>query len=298
MKLKIVFLLLVALMAIVAIKFVSESDDVGYGSATESSSSSSAIKNNNQKESFPLAEASTSAMAQSSDLFSSAANINAMSSSNNLSGNKVNAAPEIANFLHQMDSVKIPTIILPTPERDPNFDYKNAKPEELREKALLHDPYAAYLYAEYIVKSGVRTTTDTGSFAYNPNKEKRAAAMQNAREFYVRAFRGGIVSAADTISRLYLWGTYGGNKVESLAWRKISFAVGESQRYDCLRNSETCVVKDFNDLNRVELFYPCLTSSGDRCRPEEYNKAMELASLYADSLEFAIQNKVPLTPFF
>lgn len=295
MKSKIGFLFLIAVVVIVTMKFsASEKIDNVEHTFVESSTSTS-NKTNHYSDIASVSSASSSSEITEIQHTSP---VSSSSSINSLSGAKINAEPEIVNFLSQIDSVKIPKIILPTPQRDPYFDYKNSNPEQLKEKALLDDPYAAYLYAEYIVKSGVRTTTDTGSFAYSPDKDKRAAATHQAREFYIRAFRGGIVSAADTLSRLYIWGAFGGNKVESLAWRKISFAAGESERYDCLRNSETCVVKDFNNLNRREFFYPCLTSSGDRCLLKDYEKAMELAVMYADSFEYAIQNKVPLIQFY
>ncbi|GGY87239.1 hypothetical protein GCM10011613_35540 [Cellvibrio zantedeschiae] len=154
------------------------------------------------------------------------------------------------------------------------------------------DPYAAYRYADYIVERDVRKYTDKGNYAYETDHEKRDLAMSEAREFYIRGFRGGIASIAQVLSRLYADQAHGGNRAESLAWRRISFAVGESQRYECLRNSTTCFVKDFNNLNRPELFYPCLSAAGDSCTQEEYDTGMQLAFQYADSLEFAMNNKV------
>lgn len=219
-------------------------------------------------------------------------NISAVSTSkvNSLSGARVDPLPEIANFLHQLDSVVIPKIYLPSPRRDYAYDYGKAKPPELRDKAVAGDAYAAYFYAEYLVKNNVRAVTDAGVYAYDADNKKRLSAMDEAREFYIRGFRGGIASIADVLSRLYAG--RGGNRVESLAWRKISFAVGESERYDCLRNSTTCFVKDFNNMNRLEFFYPCLSSSGDSCTQNDYDTAMVLALQYADSLEFAMNNKV------
>lgn len=245
-----------------------------------------------------ISNSSASASLVASSSISTALNVNtpsssAVSSRKSLSGEQINPLPEIEYFLRKMDEALIPKIYLPAPQRDPNFNYFKAKPAEFKEKALAGDPYAAYGYAEYIVKNGVRTLTDRGSYSYESDQKKRELAMAEAREFYVRAFRGGIASAADALSRLYPNPIHGGSRTESLAWRKISFAVGESQRYDCLRNSTTCVVKDFNSLNRLELFYPCLSSSnGDSCTQSEYEQAMMLAFQYADSLEFAMYNKV------
>lgn len=236
---------------------------------------------------FPFAMDSESASSSSA---SGAKDISSAATTNSLSGARVDPLPEIANFLRQLDSVVIPTIYLPSPRRDYNFDYGKAKPSELKEKAVAGDPYAAYFYAEYIVKNNVRNVTDAGVYAYDANNKKRADAMDEAREFYIRGFRGGIASIADVLSRLYAG--RGSNRIESLAWRKISFAVGESQRYDCLRNSTTCVVKDFNNINRLEFFYPCLSNSGDSCTQNDYDTAMVLALQYADSLEFAMNNKV------
>lgn len=244
---------------------------------------------------LPSNTASASLVASSS--IGSASSENALSSSaasrlKSLSGEPVSPLPEIEYFLRQMDNAFIPKMHLPTPRRDTRFDYFKAKPAELRDKALADDPYAAYMYAEYVVKMGVRTITDNGTYSYESDHKKREIAMAEAREFYVRALRGGIPSVADVLSRLYA-NPLQGNRIESLAWRKISFAVGESQKYDCLRNSTTCVVKDFNNLNRLELFYPCLSSSmGDSCTQNEYDTAMILALQYADSLEFAMYNKV------
>ncbi len=228
---------------------------------------------------------------------SSGSNVNTISSSaassrKSLSGERVSPLSEIAYFLRQLDNASIPKIYLPAPRRDSMFDYGKRKPAELKDKALAGDPYAAYMYAEYVVKNGVRTATDKDTYSYESDQKKRELAITEAREFYVRAFRGGIPSVAEVLSRLYADSVHG-NRIESLAWRKISFAVGESQKYDCLRNSTTCVVKDFNNLNRLELFYPCLSSAaGDSCAQREYEQAMTLAFQYADSLEFAMYNKV------
>jgi hypothetical protein len=231
-----------------------------------------------------------------SSSLSSGSSVNAVSFSvasslKSLSGERVSPLSEITYFLGKMDEAIIPKIYLPTPQRDPSFNYFKGKPSEFREKALAGDPYAAYSYAEFIVRNGVRTLTDKGTYAYESDQKKRELAMAEAREFYVRALRGGIASVADVLSRLYVSPVYG-DRIESLAWRKISFAVGESERYNCLRNSTTCVVKDFNNLNRLELFYPCLSSAkGDSCAQSEYEQAMTRAFQYADSLEFAMYNK-------
>ena len=153
------------------------------------------------------------------------------SSKISLSGARVEALPEIVNFLNQLDNAIIPKIYLPDPKRDFSFDYRKSTPSEFKNKALDGDPYAAYSYAEYLIKNKVRSATDSGAYAYEPDSKKRIAAMDEAREFYIRAFRGGISSTADVLSRLYADPKRDGNRVESLAWRKISFAVGESQRY-------------------------------------------------------------------
>lgn len=282
MKSKIGIIILVVVSLIIFAKFygLNDSSNIGVPPVPPTLSSNTA---------------STSLVASS--LISSASSENtlsfsAASSLKSLSGERVSALPEIEYFLRQMDNAFIPKIYLPTPRRDTRFDYAKAKPAELRDKALASDPYAAYMYAEYVVKNGVRTVTDNGTHSYESDHKKREIAMAEAREFYVRAFRGGIPSVADVLSRLYA-NPLQGNRIESLAWRKISFAVGESQKYDCLRNSTTCVVKDFNNLNRLELFYPCLSSSmGDSCTQNEYDTAMMLALQYADSLEFAMYNKV------
>lgn len=217
----------------------------------------------------------------------------ATSSLNSLSGARVDPLPEIANFLRQLDSVIVPKIYLPIPKREFGFDYAKAEPSELRERALKGDPYAAYFYAEYVVKNNVRTVSDTtGAYVYEGDYKKRVSGMTEAREFYIRGLRGGIASLADVLSRLYATSLRGGNRVESLAWRKVSFAIGEGERYNCLRNSTTCVVKDFNNLNRLEFFYPCLSYTGDSCTQSDYEAAMVLAAQYADSLEFAMNHKV------
>lgn len=226
------------------------------------------------------------------EVIESASASSAASSVNSLSGARVDPLPEIANFLRQLDSAALPPINLPNPKRNFGFDYAKAKPSELRQKALEDDPYAAYFYAEHLIKSSVRTATDKGDYAYELDHTKRALALDEAREFYIRGFRGGIASIADVLSRLYANPARGGNRVEALAWRKISFAVGESQRYNCLRNSTICVVKDFNNLNRLEIFYPCLSATGDSCSQIEYDNAMVLALEYADSLEYAMHRKV------
>lgn len=209
-----------------------------------------------------------------------------------LSGARVDPLSEVAFFLRQMDNANVPRLYLPTPKQNANFNYAKATPVELKDQALAGDPFAAYRYAEIVVQQRVRVKNDKGGFAYNPEVKKRDAAMGEAREFYVRALQGGIKSAATVLSKFYEDTTHGGSRIESLAWHKIAFALGESERYDCLRNSTTCAVKDFNNLNRVEYFYPCLTSSGDGCTQEEYDAAMLLAFQYADSLEFALHNKV------
>lgn len=216
----------------------------------------------------------------------------AISSRKSLSGARVDPLPEIAHFLRQMDNANIPKIYLPVPKLSGKINYEKAHPSELKDQALAGDPYAAYRYAEYVVKRQVRTVTDKGDYAYEPDIKKRNSAMNEAREFYVRGFRGGIKSIANVLSKLYEDPSRGGSRIESLAWRRIAFAVGESERYDCLRDSTTCYVKDFNNLNRLENFYPCLSASGESCTQEEYDAAMVLAFQYADSLEFAVHNKV------
>lgn len=286
MKLKIGVAILVIVSLIVSLIIFAKlyhsnnSSNVGVLPVTPTSSSNST--------SASLVVSSSISSVSSANTLSSAAT----SSLNSLSGERVSPLLEIAYFLRQLDNAAIPKIYLPTPRRDPYFNYFKAKPAEFKEKALAGDAYAAYTYAEYVVKNGVRTATDKGTYSYEPDQKKRELAMAEAREFYVRAFRGGIASVADVLSRLYANPAHG-NRIESLAWRKISFAVGESQKYDCLRNSTTCFVKDFNYLNRLELFYPCLSSAmGDSCTQNEYDTAMMLALEYADSLEFAMYNKV------
>lgn len=238
-------------------------------------------------------DAGLSSSSQSSSVNTGASVSSLASSVKSLSGVRVDPLPEIAFFLRQLDNAAIPKITLPTPKRDFQFNYGKAKPAELKEKALADDPYAAYFYAEYLIKNGVRTITDKGDYSYEADHKKRILTMDEARKFYIRGFRGGIASIAEVLSRLYAHPSRGGNRIESLAWRKISFAVGEGQRYECLRNSTTCVVKDFNNLNRLELFYPCLSASeGDSCTQNDYDTAMMLAMEYVDSFDFAIGNKV------
>ena len=261
------------------------------GAASSAQSASSRSAQIGLKSSFFPSAVDSGSVSSSSAAGANSISSASISGANSLSGARVDPLPEIANFLRQLDSLVIPKIYLPSPKRDFGFDYGKAKPSELRDKALAGDPYAAYFYAEYLVKNNVRTVTDTGAYAYDSDYKKRAYAMAEAREFYIRGFRGGIASIADVLSRLYA-SSRGGNRVESLAWRKISFAVGEGERYDCLRNSTTCVVKDFNNLNRLEFFYPCLSSFGDSCTQNDYDTAMLLALQYADSLEFAMNKKV------
>lgn len=282
MKLKIGIIVLVVVSLIFFAKFygLNDSSNIGVPSVPPTLSSNTA---------------STGLVASSSISSASSANtlsFSAASSLKSLSGKRVSPLLEIEHFLHKMDEAVIPKIYLPTPQRDPHFNYFKANPAELKDKALAGDPYAAYSYAEYVVKNGVRTLTDKDTYSYESDQKKRELAMAEAREFYVRAFRGGIVSVAGVLSRLYANPAHG-NRIESLAWRKISFAVGESERYNCLRNSTTCIVRDFNYLNRLELFYPCLSgAAGDSCVQSEYEQAMVLAFQYADSLEFAMYNKV------
>ena len=287
------FVLLIIFFVILIVKYYPLENATPVVDTYNEANTSSSIKRVDVPLDSVSLSSSTISSASSSFLTKNTPSSLATSSPNSLSGTRVNAAPEIANFLRQMDSVVIPTLYLPTPSRDLNFDDKNAKPEELSNKAQQGDPYAAYSYADYIVKNGVRTVTDSGAYAYTLDSKKRIAAMNEAREFYIRALRGGIKSAADVLSRLYASSLRGGNRVESLAWRKISFAIGESERYDCLRNSEICVVKDFNNLNRLEFFYPCLSSAGESCTQDDYDKALRLALMYADSLEYAMNNTVP-----
>lgn len=284
MKLKIGIAILVVVSLIVFAKLYGSSDFFNVGGAPTVPPT---LSNNSTSASLVVSSS------MSSESSANTPSSSVASSRKSLSGERVSPLPEIDYFLRQLDNAYIPKIYLPTPRRDTRFDYAKAKPAELRDKALAGDPYTAYMYAEYVVKNGVRTVTDNGTHSYESDHKKREIAMVEAREFYVRAFRGGILSVADVLSRLYA-NPLSGNRIESLAWRKISFAVGESQKYDCLRNSTTCVVKDFNNLNRLELFYPCLSSStgGDSCTQNEYDTAMMLALEYADSLEFAMYNKV------
>jgi hypothetical protein len=281
MKARWIILFLLILSAIVTVKFyVQKGVSIAEPaiSAQQSSSNNSVVTES--KSSQPSLAAHSSVNASSLSIYSK----------NSLSGEKVNALPEIIYFLNQLDKVVIPKIYLPEAKRDPSFNYLENKASVIRDKALDGDPYAAYIYADYVVKNNVKRATDDGTYSYEPNLKKRIASMDLAREFYIRAFRGGLSSAADEISRLYI--KQDGSRIESLAWRKISFAVGESERYECLRNSTLCVVKDFNNLNRLEYFYPCLSRSGDSCTQNEYDIAMMLALEYADSFDFAINNRV------
>jgi len=290
MKLKWIIILLVAVFIIAAARYLASGENVGASFVAPTSTTSSSINNqlmaNEPNSSLPASAASSSVnVSVSTSLLSASSKIS-------LSGARVEALPEIVNFLNQLDNAIIPKIYLPDPKRDSSFDYRKGSVAAFKAKALDGDPYAAYIYAEHAVKNKVRSITDAGTYSYEQNFNKRVAGMDEAREFYIRAFKGGLKLAANDLSQLFANSRNEGDRIESLAWRKISFAVGEGERFDCLRNSTLCVVKDFNNLNRLEYFYPCLSSAGDSCTQSEYDTAMTLALQYADSLDFAISNKV------
>ena len=150
------------------------------------------------------------------------------------------------------------------------------------------DPYAALDYANYLRFNKLRIRNDRGVYIYNPDLNARDEAMKEVREFLVRSVNSGLNAGAILLSREYSGLLY--YRVESLAWRKIAFAMGESENFDCLRDSTTCVVKDFNNLNRDEFFYPCVARALDYCTQVDQEDAALLALQYLNSLEFAINN--------
>lgn len=211
-----------------------------------------------------------------------------VSSIASLSGARVAPHEAIAHFLTAMDHSPLPKIILPKPSFDASFNYSKASSEELKVKAQAGDAQAAFRYADDVYQHRVLHVFDDSSSARGSNREKREAALIEAREFYIRAFRGGIKRAANTLSQIYAQRS----RVESLTWKKISFAVGESETYNCLRNSTICTVKDFNNMNRDELFYPCIDHNLDNCSGEDQEDSSLLALQYSDSWDFAIANWV------
>jgi hypothetical protein len=209
-----------------------------------------------------------------------------------LSFPRVDPSVQAAHFLKSMDEGGLPKMQLPKLQKDLSFNYIDASAAQLKAKALQGDAYAAYMYGKYIRENSLRISIDGYKFRYESDPAKRNATVKEMREFYVRAMAGGVKEAAYELSYEYSLSSPWGNKLESLAWRKISFAVGESKVWDCLRDSTTCFVKEFNTLNSDEYFFPCVSRAIDNCKPENYQDATLLALQYAHSLEFAINNSV------
>ncbi len=174
-------------------------------------------------------------------------------------------------------------------ERDPYFEYENATPEQLKQKALSGDPFASLDYAKTL-SSKLSTNPKIARAEIKDYLTKQEGELLEMREFYLRALNGGVQSAAYELSRWYHVSRLWSNKVESLAWRMISFSVGESKQWDCLRDSTICSVKEFNNKNRDEFFFPCVAQARDTCTPENYQDAALLAVQYVDSTDFAIKN--------
>lgn len=204
-----------------------------------------------------------------------------------LSYPRVDPSEQIKHFLNAMDETAVPKVATREVKREALFDYAKATPEELKARALNGDPYAALDYANYVRLHSLWVKNERDIYEYNPDRRLRMAALQEMREFYVRAMSGGLRSAATMLSleysRLDIY------QVESLAWRKIAFAMGESERFDCLRDSTTCYVKDFNNLNMDEFFYPCVRRAQDQCNKTAYEDATLLALQYLNSFDLAVK---------
>lgn len=214
-------------------------------------------------------------------------NVASSASKSSLSYPRVDPSEQIKHFLHAMDETAVPKVATRDVKRDELFDYDKAAPEELKARALNGDPYAALDYAKYVSRNQVWVMDERGQHIPNPDKRKRDEAAQEVREFLVRAMSGGLMEAPIALSRIYSgpW-MY---QVEALAWRKIAFAMGESERFDCLRDSTTCVVKDFNNLHRDEFFYPCVSMAYDQCSQATYEDATLLALQYLNSFDLAVK---------
>jgi hypothetical protein len=197
---------------------------------------------------------------------------------------------QIGHFLKSMDETALPKMQLPLAKRDEFFDYDQATVAELKAKALSGDAFAALRYANYIASRVLRIPNEKGWSRLEDNPQKITAGLAEMREFYVRAMQGGLSEGALALSREYASNYLWGNTEESLAWRKVSFALGESEVYDCVRDSTTCTVKDYNNLLMDSRFSPCVANARDNCSPELYEDATLLAMQYVHSFEFAIHN--------
>lgn len=232
-----------------------------------------------------LALSSSSSSLSSSSLSSS---LSSAASSRPAPYSYPRVAPQeaIAKFLQDMDESALPKIDLPSLKKDEDFDYKNAAPEQLQQKALEGDAVAAFSYAE-TVKNGIfqfRRASIREKKSWNPADVK--ADIVEMRDFYMLALQGGVRQAAVALSAFYAEPTVG-NRVESLAWRKISFAVGESAQWDCLRDSTSCTVKEFNNLNGAEFFSICIHNGYYLCPPAMHQAAAAVALDYMHNYQYS-----------
>lgn len=192
----------------------------------------------------------------------------------------------IAKFLQDMDESALPKIDLPSLKKDEDFDYKKATPEQLKQKALEGDAVAAFSYAE-AVKNGIfqfRSASIREKKSWDPADIK--ADIVEMRDFYMLALQGGVRQAAVALSAFYAEPALR-SRVESLAWRKISFAVGESAQWDCLRDSTSCTVKEFNNLNGAEFFSICIHNGYYLCPPAMHQAAAALALDYMHNYQYS-----------
>lgn len=240
-----------------------------------------------------VAEVQSSSSATAASSLGNSSISSASSSLRPLSFPRVDPPEHIDHFLKSMDETAVPKMQLPKVKKDETFDYAQATVAQLKERALAGDAYAALYYANYIASNVLRIPAPKGGFMFEFNSQKQAAGLAEMREFYVRAMQGGLREAAFALSREYYAGGPWFNAEESLAWRKISFALGERETFDCVRDSTLCTVKDYNDLMRDAQFFPCVGNARDNCSPELYQDATLLAMQYVYSADFAMHNVPP-----
>lgn len=199
---------------------------------------------------------------------------------------RVEPRETIGKFLQDMDESALPKIDLPGLKRDEGFDYKNATPEQLKQKAVVGDAVAAFHYAETI-KNRILSFRDAQNREKNYwNPEEGKAEIAEMRDFYMHALQGGVKQAAMALSSAYSRLPLI-DRIEALAWRKISFAIGESKQWDCLRDSTSCTVKEFNDLNGTEFFAVCIANDYYQCSPAIHQAASVMALDYMHNYQFS-----------